>query len=321
MSRLIGTAVVVWVIAALAILSPPSVVKGQVPMTGAGLGAPIAGSSYIGPGDVVSGAVAWWGLRAYSAAKTGTKIANVCNSGDANCADINSLSNGNFDVTTAQGSPLNCGGAGGTCTIKTLYDQSGNTNCSAAACDVTNATAANRPTLVFNCINTSLPCMNFVRASSQVLTNSAGISSQTQPNTFSYVALSPDNLNTYAVAGTGTSTTIGASSTNNLVYEYSGSANFTATAAQNQTHSIQNIMNGASSELYIDGTGTTPGTNPGTTAASGAINIGSDGFSDLMTGKIEEVGPWNQDFSASSNTKASAMCHNQFKYWATVTSC
>lgn len=46
MSRLIGTAIIVWLVAAIAILSPPSVVKGQVPMTGAGLGAPSSGGGF-----------------------------------------------------------------------------------------------------------------------------------------------------------------------------------------------------------------------------------------------------------------------------------
>src|SRR5262249_23860887 len=110
------------------------------------------GSSYVGPLDVVGASKICASLRACSAALAGTKVANICNSGDANCADLNSLANGDFDVTTAQGSPLNWGGAGGTCTIKWLYNQPAGLNCSGGTtCDMLNNTAANRPTLVFNC--------------------------------------------------------------------------------------------------------------------------------------------------------------------------
>src|SRR5260221_661617 len=40
--------------------------------------APVVAASYTGPGDIVSGAVGWWGLRAYNAASRGNPLANVC---------------------------------------------------------------------------------------------------------------------------------------------------------------------------------------------------------------------------------------------------
>src|SRR5258706_14710917 len=145
-----------------------SVAFGQVGQIPAPL-QPFSGG-YQGPGNVVTtGWIFWFGLRAFSAATAGTKAANICNSGDANCADVNTLANGNFDVATATGAPLNCGGAGGTCTIKTLYDKSGATNCT-TACDFTQATIASRPTLVFNCINTTLPCIRWGGSTGSMVT-------------------------------------------------------------------------------------------------------------------------------------------------------
>src|ERR1700733_9426847 len=44
--------------------------------------------SYTGPGDVVPGALAWWGLRAYGAATAGTKAINICRASDSTCEDI-----------------------------------------------------------------------------------------------------------------------------------------------------------------------------------------------------------------------------------------
>jgi hypothetical protein len=85
------------------------------------------GGSYVGPGDVVASPLVWYGLRAVSAsyATAGSKLANICNASDANCADVSSTSSGNFNVATATGSPSNCGGAGGTCTVKILIQING----------------------------------------------------------------------------------------------------------------------------------------------------------------------------------------------------
>jgi hypothetical protein len=62
-----------------------------------------SGSSYTGPGDVVSGATAWYGLRAYNAAyATGSNNAlNVRRASDNTTQNIVILSNGNLDIATA----------------------------------------------------------------------------------------------------------------------------------------------------------------------------------------------------------------------------
>lgn len=64
----------------------------------------IGGAAYVGPGDIVSGATAWYGLRGYSAAfaATGTgKAVNVRRASDNATMDIVILANGNLDITTA----------------------------------------------------------------------------------------------------------------------------------------------------------------------------------------------------------------------------
>ena len=86
--------------------------------------------SYTGPGDVVSGAVAWWGLRAYNgtyAASLG-KLANICTPLDAVCADVNSDTSGNFNLSGT--GALLCNNSTSICTVKILYDQSGALSCS-----------------------------------------------------------------------------------------------------------------------------------------------------------------------------------------------
>ena len=60
-------------------------------------------TTYVGPGDIVSGALAWWGLRAYSAAYANSNgpIMDITDSVFANSATINVLSNGTLDMFLA----------------------------------------------------------------------------------------------------------------------------------------------------------------------------------------------------------------------------
>ena len=62
-----------------------------------------SGATYVGPGDIVSGATAWYGLRAYNAAyATGSNNAiNVRRASDNTTSNIVILANGNLDIATA----------------------------------------------------------------------------------------------------------------------------------------------------------------------------------------------------------------------------
>lgn len=268
-------------------------------------------AAYVGPGDVVSGARFWYGLRAYSLATAGTAAARICNSGDANCADVNTLANGDFDVATATGAPLNCGGAGGTCTIRTLYDQTGGNNCSASTCNLGNATIGNRPTLSFNCIG-SKPCMTFTSASSQVLTAATSLTSTITPHTYSAVAQTTNTGAARHLIGTNaaTATQLGYPATNNTVQGFSGSSR-TATASAGSYHALQAVL-GTSADMNVDGTSTTG--NTGTAGLlTATISIGAISGTQFMSGQILEAGGWNNlGFSAGQSTSMSA---NQRAYW------
>ena len=58
---------------------------------------------YVGPGDIVSGAIAWYGLRAYNLAyTTGTnKAINIRRASDNTTTDIVILTSGALDIATA----------------------------------------------------------------------------------------------------------------------------------------------------------------------------------------------------------------------------
>ena len=119
----------------------------------------LSGASPAYPGDSAT-AAGWWGLRAYSTASRGNRLANICNPSDVACADIYSdAATGKVVIPTIGGQ--NC--ASVTCTVKTLYDLTGNGR------DMSQATIAYRPTLVANCIGTQW-CM--AMGASTVLTSS-----------------------------------------------------------------------------------------------------------------------------------------------------
>lgn len=275
---------------------------GKIPSGGGGGG-------YTGPGDVVSGALVWYGLRAYSAATAGTKVANICNASDANCADINSTSGGNFDVTTATGSPLNCGGAGGTCTVKILYDQIGGSACG-GNCDLSNSTIANRPTLSFSCIG-SLPCMVFASASSQTIKRGAPntFGAQSQPFTISVVGFQTSNVTGGLLTASGGN---GTSFRSTPGVGLRATTDFNVSMANSTWYAIQGVANGASSVLYINGTSNSGSAGTSGYASGNNPQFGNDDFSEFLNGKMVEGGIWPSGFSG---TQQSNMNSNQRTYW------
>src|SRR5262249_41826774 len=116
--------------------------------------------SYLGAGDVVSGATAWWGLRAYSAATIGTSAIRLRRDSDNAEQDFASVGGGNLDIssiTSFQG--------GANVFVRQLYDQNGNAN------DWGPETAANQPGFSLTAIGGSKPGMTLALASSQRLAN------------------------------------------------------------------------------------------------------------------------------------------------------
>jgi hypothetical protein len=88
-----------WLALFLALIASPCWAQSsQMLLLGAG-----GGLTYTGPGDIVSGATAWYGLRAYNAAyATGSNNAvNVRRASDNTTQNIVILSNGQLDIATA----------------------------------------------------------------------------------------------------------------------------------------------------------------------------------------------------------------------------
>ncbi len=284
--------------------------------------ATILASNYLGPGDVKSGAFAWWGLQAYSAAKVGTRAANVCNIsvGDGSCTDINTLANGQLDLVAAAAIP--CTGAAD-CNIKILYDQTVAGNCT-GSCDLVMAggsVAGQRPILLFNRGNlVTASCNNAINgmgnqacmlssrpAVTQMVT--AGAATLAQPYTLVGVGaryFNPTFYSTFFANTAGTAGLYYGASANNA--DLVATTDHLFPAADQQWHAVIAVGNGATPNSFgaVDGVVT----NLSTTAAFATAQT-LKGFSDAASpgaiganfqGVIAEMGIWGSAFSAGDTT-------------------
>jgi hypothetical protein len=266
----------------------------------AGDNAPASGSSYTGPGDIVASALVWYGLRGYSAAySTGSNpCIDIVDTSSANQATINILSDGTLDVATL----TTWIGNHGTAWIKKLYDQSGNANHVAPA-------SANGGIIIATGVLTP-PVISLGGTSAM---NSTSNVVQSEPYSLSYVA---DRLisgrggyNSLIGSGVGTMQT-GSSLTNDKAFLFIGSP-VEATATDGAFHAIQDTYNSTTSEIYVDGSGTTVNIG-GTTGLSNKFEIGAGGGTNNFKGYFTEVGAWAGAFSSGNK---SSLNSNQHTYW------
>lgn len=292
----------------LLIASPA--LAGSMTLLGAGKASAGGGGGYIGPGDAAASAAgAWYGVRAYSAAKAAAlaPALQVTRASNAETCDILLAATGDLG-NTASCTGANSGISGSTfcsattCSVVFWYDQTGN------GMHEAQGVGANRPVLVFNCVN-SKPCVTF--NGSQYLAQSSSYSSS-QPYTISAVAI--------RTSGTAQADIL--SGSNGVWFSAAGkvSAWFGGTQDANQTdnawHAMQWGVNGSSSTMNVDGTSTT-GLAWGSAALSSDFEIGAQGgATNPLTGKISEAGVWNSTLATQA-----AICHNQAAYYGITASC
>lgn len=276
--------------------------QASILLTGAGVN-PTVSASYTGPGDTVSFA-AWGGVRCYKASYTGnvadiwdaatgstTQTLLTCSAGGILNETVNSLA-----TTCASG-----------CRVKTLYDQTGNTQCT-TACDWTQATNANRPSFLPNTQN-GRGVIRFA-AGSQVLA-SASMTLINQPFTISAVGGK-------RTAGTTSYSSFLANPASGLLFANSAN-NYTvfagsvpnAAATDAAYHSVQAVFNGSSSSTIIDVT-TTSSMVAGGAGFTGVASIGF--YSISLTGDIFEVGISSGAMSAPNQTTIGANQHGTSGY-------
>lgn len=273
-----------------------------------------------GPGDCVSGATAWWGLRPYTTSYSGN-IVDVCDVATGAICGTATASGG--VVTFPLISGLSCNGAI-SCNISKFYDQSGSNKCNSntSPCDVAQSTNANRPLLVFNCLG-ALPCARGTIAAATYLVTATTKAVVNQPYTVSSVSRRTGSFTSQQGVGFSVTTNDAifgfTSSTNTVFMAIVGQTSLTASASDSAAHAFQMVYNSASSDINVDNTRTT-----GTVAVATAFGpraytlMSGSSASNHFTGDFFEVGIWGSAFSSTQETN---MCHNQFIYWGTATSC
>jgi hypothetical protein len=268
----------------------------MIPAFSPALFMPKTGVSYIGPGNVVSGAVAWWGLRAYSGAMAGTKAINLRRDSDQGTSDFNTLANGNLDIasiTTFKGAA--------NLFVTKVYDQSGN------AIDMVQATAANQPIFTLNGLGTH-PVMTFVSTSSLSLNSAAIIAAQ--PFGMSVVVRHTGSNYPQTMIGTTAPNIQIQFSALNTVLAYTG-VTLPATAADNTYHALGATLNSTSSDMNVDGTPTTGDAGTNALGAGSAITLGALVGAAFIDGQILEAGIW----AANIDSSFVSLSTNQHTYW------
>jgi hypothetical protein len=280
-----------------------------------GVGGKTGTVTYTGPGDIVS-FTAWYGLRAYSQAivTAGTQaLVNLQRTSDSHTCDIIVSASGGL------GNTANCSTGGDNGTAAATW-------CNATTCNVLIAydqTGGGRPMnnydtaqpLIFNCFG-SLPCIQL--SSGHYLQTTGNYTPATGVVSISAVGERSTGTNGFMIV----LTEDGGTSGNQLVTKASSNAwvmgpaglGITGTASDAAVHAANGVINGGSSALNIDGTETT-GTVNGVTSA-GQIAIAG------AAANVLEEGEWGfLDNSAVSSGTRTSLCHNQYLYWTTATSC
>lgn len=263
--------------------------------------------TYLGPGNLISGATVWYGLRCYTLANAGGNSIRIRRASDNAESDITLTSSCNLDTATASSF---CNAT--SCFAKTIYDQSGN------GINLTQATAGNQPALLFNCQG-SLACLNPDGARFLSGTLSGSLS---QPFTeVSLVertaAFTTEGDILFNLAATGVISGFSATTGKVFAYDSTGNISRTATAANSALHVLQFIFNGGSSNIRVNGTDTA--IVLGAAAADTAMSLlGRPAAVVPMTGFWMESGVWPSAFSTGQMTD---MCNNVHLYWSTATAC
>ena len=276
--------------------------------------------SYQGPGDIVSGALAWGSCaRVYNAslASTSTSLCDLVDSvsgaavgtlrgSAAGTVDLSAYFSGSVTPAAA------CAAAGGgACRVSKVYDQIGGT------AGWTNATNGQRPILTFSAQN-GLPGMTGTAAGNTNLTTVATFT-RAQPWTQVMVAKRTANFTTsqslMGSSGAFNHCTSFTSSANTAGFSSDGVSTITqGSVTDSNFHAIQVVADTSpNSVLAVDGTETTG--NAGTGAFSSntsRIMRCSGGLS--MDGVFLEGGLWPAGFNGTQRTNMNSNLHGASGY-------
>jgi len=253
---------------------------------------------YQGPGDIVSGAHSWCGLRAYSNATTGNNLVRLRRDSDNAEQDFVSLTDGSLDVASI----ITFKGAANLFIVK-FYNQ-GN---SGSFFDQIQLSASSQAALTLSGIG-SLPIAVFDGSNDAYQSDfTNGRITQSQPWTISCTSKRRGNFTSRASIGPEpASWRTYYDLTTNQIATYAG-ANVFATCSDNTWHSINGVFNGSSSDSNVDGVSTTGD------ASTGAL---SNNLITLMEGTfLGDMVEWGFWLTAFTATQSSNLSANQHAYW------
>ncbi len=255
-------------------------------------------TGYQGPGDVVSGALSWWGFRGYNAAYVNKKAVRLVRASDSTQQDFNILCGGSLDIAS-----INTFLTATTGKIVTLYDQSGGT-----AGDLSNGTDANRTTYTASCTGTLLPCYTFASGNFMISPSNVSISAP-----WTMMAVGKRTSGTGVVMGEieNNGVTIAHYSISGDMHCVGGVSTFPTGVTENAFHAFMfvNASGTSNTDCHIDGTANT---GTGTASFASHYNVGGSGLSGAFVGSQLEVGVWGAAFSSG---QLSSMNSNVHAYW------
>lgn len=269
--------------------------------------APATVAGYTGPGDIVSGATAWYGLRAYKASyATGSNpCVDLVKTSDGSAAGtFNILSDGTLDVASIAA-------LGFATSVTKIYDQTG------GGIHLTQATLLNMPGLVLGPVGSGLgatrPTMRFSGGGSMALANGTGFGAVAQQLTISSVFNKRlDDANFEAFFGDSVGSGFLTNNSANGILLFFGGSITPVTVADAAFHRAQLVANNTTSHVYIDGTDNVVDIGSATGWAAGAVNIGFGTARNSAPMDMCEVGIWPVGFSAGNMSSVNA---NQQTYW------
>lgn len=262
--------------------------------------------SYTGPGDVVSGALGWWGLRAYSLASIGSNAVRLRETGGSTEQDFATVAGGGLNLAAIAAFK----GANNVFITK-LYDQTGNGN------DLVQATAIRQPQFLAGTLGT-LPAIRYIVANPSALVTSTTFT-QAQPFTWITVAQRSGGFSTIAnimSAGPTSADQWGPyNAPNGWFLDTAAALMNYSPVSDSAFHGLAVVPNGASTLIGVDGSLLTPPFSPGTTGLS-ADNLYTgtyiDDINNPFDGYSTEIGFWGSGFTSG---QIASMSTNQHTYW------
>ena len=285
-------------------------------------------ASYQGPGDVYStGIYAWWAIDSCWNNAYAGKVVDITDAATGNTTGSRVMCASGITSALVSGSACTfvtgnaCSSIATTCAVScnvlTAYDQSGQTNCGAAACDVTRATNSQRPIYTAN-YSGGKACATFNAANSQELLTAATTTAENQPFfTSSVLNTGTPGASGNAFIGIGGGDAIYLNSPAATFVPDAGVVAATFAGSASTTYALQFLWNAASSTYSLNGSGpTTVSTSIGTNGlgANDKLDFGGDTFNgDSYTGVICEQGLW---ISSPNSTQQGNLTSNERSRYA-----